>query len=99
MQDIDSSSHLHNNLDRALGTFLYTISCMHCMTVSLSQGGVGLGTCWGVELRSRCSRKRVSNGSESNACSTTCSTASSWCRSSETYHRSSDEPGDERSAR
>ena len=33
-----------------LGTFLYTISCMHCMTVSLAQGGKGLGTCWGVEL-------------------------------------------------
>jgi 2-polyprenyl-3-methyl-5-hydroxy-6-metoxy-1,4-benzoquinol methylase len=50
MQDIDSSSHLHNNLEHPLGTFLYTISCMHCMTVSLAQGGIGLGTCWGVEL-------------------------------------------------
>jgi 2-polyprenyl-3-methyl-5-hydroxy-6-metoxy-1,4-benzoquinol methylase len=50
MQDIDSSSHLHQNLDHPLGTFLYTISCMHCMTVSLAQGGLGLGTCWGVEL-------------------------------------------------
>jgi ubiquinone/menaquinone biosynthesis C-methylase UbiE len=50
MQDIDSSSHLHQNLEHPLGTFLYTISCMHCMTVSLAQGGVGLGTCWGVEL-------------------------------------------------
>jgi hypothetical protein len=50
MQDIDSSSHLHKNLEHPLGTFLYTISCMHCMTVSLAQGGVGLGTCWGVEL-------------------------------------------------
>ncbi len=50
MQDIDSSSHLHKNLEHPLGTFLYTISCMHCMTVSLAQGGQGLGTCWGVEL-------------------------------------------------
>lgn len=50
MQDIDSSSHLHQNLEHPLGTFLYTISCMHCMTVSLAQGGAGLGTCWGVEL-------------------------------------------------
>jgi hypothetical protein len=32
-----------------LGTFLYTISCMHCMTVSLAQGGEGLGTMWGEE--------------------------------------------------
>lgn len=50
MQDIDTSSYLHKNLEHPLGTFLYTISCMHCMTVSLAQGGAGLGTCWGVEL-------------------------------------------------
>lgn len=50
MQDIDSSSELHKNLENPVGTFLYTISCMHCMTVSLAQGGAGLGTCWGVEL-------------------------------------------------
>ena len=28
---------------------LYTISCMHCMTVSLAQGGEGLGAMWGEE--------------------------------------------------
>lgn len=50
MQDIHSSSHLHKNQAHPLGPFLYTISCMHCMTVSLAQGGAGLGTCWGVEL-------------------------------------------------
>lgn len=50
MQDIDSSSELHKNLENPIGTFLYTISYMHCMTVSLAQGGAGLGTCWGVEL-------------------------------------------------
>ena len=50
MQDIDSSSQLHKNLEHPIGTFLYTISCMHCMTVSLARGGAGLGTCWGVEL-------------------------------------------------
>lgn len=49
MQDIDSSSQLHKNLENPIGTFLYTISCMHCMTVSLARGGAGLGTCWGVE--------------------------------------------------
>jgi len=26
------------------------ISCMHCMTVSLAQGGDGLGAMWGMEL-------------------------------------------------
>ena len=37
------------NLDHVLGTFLYTISCLHCMTVSLAQGGDGLGAMWGEE--------------------------------------------------
>jgi SAM-dependent methyltransferase len=49
MQDIDGSSHHHGNLDHPLGPFMYTISCMHCMTVSLAQGGEGLGAMWGVE--------------------------------------------------
>jgi 2-polyprenyl-3-methyl-5-hydroxy-6-metoxy-1,4-benzoquinol methylase len=49
MQDIASSSHLHNNMDHPLGPFLYAISTMHCMTVSLAQGGEGLGTMWGEE--------------------------------------------------
>ncbi|MEX2316535.1 MAG: class I SAM-dependent methyltransferase [Pirellulales bacterium] len=50
MQDILASSHLEKNLDNPLASFLYSISTMHCMTVSLAQGGVGLGTCWGREL-------------------------------------------------
>jgi 2-polyprenyl-3-methyl-5-hydroxy-6-metoxy-1,4-benzoquinol methylase len=50
MQDILASSHLEKNLDNPIATFLYTISTMHCMTVSLAQGGAGLGTCWGREL-------------------------------------------------
>jgi ubiquinone/menaquinone biosynthesis C-methylase UbiE len=49
MQDIKGSSHIHNNIDHPIGTFLYTISCMHCMTVSLAQGGEGLGAMWGEE--------------------------------------------------
>lgn len=50
MQDIAGSSNLHQNRDHILGPFMYTISTMHCMTVSLSQGGAGLGTLWGEEL-------------------------------------------------
>ncbi len=49
MQDIAGSSHVHNNLDHPLGPLLYTISTMHCTTVSLAQGGEGLGTMWGEE--------------------------------------------------
>jgi 2-polyprenyl-3-methyl-5-hydroxy-6-metoxy-1,4-benzoquinol methylase len=50
MQDIKGSSHLVNNLDHPAGPFLYSVSTMHCMTVSLAQGGMGLGTMWGKEL-------------------------------------------------
>ena len=50
MQDIKASSHVEKNHDHPLGTLLYTISCMHCMTVSLAQGGAGLGAMWGREL-------------------------------------------------
>lgn len=49
MQDIRGSSHHHLNLDHPLGILNYTISTMHCMTVSLAQGGMGLGTMWGRE--------------------------------------------------
>ncbi len=49
MQDIAGSTDLHKNLDHPVGPFLYTVSTMHCMTVSLAQGGAGLGTMWGEE--------------------------------------------------
>jgi ubiquinone/menaquinone biosynthesis C-methylase UbiE len=49
MQDIKGSSQVHKNIDHPLGTFLYTVSCLHCMTVSLAQGGEGLGAMWGEE--------------------------------------------------
>lgn len=48
-QDIKGSSHVHMNRDHVLGPLLYTVSCMHCMTVSLAQGGAGLGAMWGRE--------------------------------------------------
>lgn len=50
MQDIRASSLPHENMDHPAGVFLYTISTMHCMTVSLAVGGMGLGTCWGRQL-------------------------------------------------
>jgi 2-polyprenyl-3-methyl-5-hydroxy-6-metoxy-1,4-benzoquinol methylase len=50
MQDILASTHLEKNLENPIAAFLYTISTMHCMTVSLAQGGAGLGTCWGREM-------------------------------------------------
>jgi 2-polyprenyl-3-methyl-5-hydroxy-6-metoxy-1,4-benzoquinol methylase len=49
MQDIKGSSHVYNNVTHPIGTLLYTVSCMHCMTVSLASGGEGLGAMWGEE--------------------------------------------------
>lgn len=49
MQDIRASSRLENNVDHPSAPFLYTVSCLHCMTVSLAQGGAGLGAVWGEE--------------------------------------------------
>jgi 2-polyprenyl-3-methyl-5-hydroxy-6-metoxy-1,4-benzoquinol methylase len=49
MQDISGTSHMDRDIEHPIGTFLYAISCMHCMTVSLAQGGEGLGAMWGEE--------------------------------------------------
>jgi 2-polyprenyl-3-methyl-5-hydroxy-6-metoxy-1,4-benzoquinol methylase len=49
MQDISGTSHVDKDIEHPIGTFLYSISCMHCMTVSLAQGGEGLGAMWGEE--------------------------------------------------
>ncbi len=49
MQDIRASSNVHGNLDHPVAPFLYTISCLHCMTVSLAADGMGLGAVWGEE--------------------------------------------------
>jgi SAM-dependent methyltransferase len=48
-QDIHASSHHHLDSDHPMGAMLYAVSTMHCMTVSLAQGGEGLGTMWGRE--------------------------------------------------
>jgi 2-polyprenyl-3-methyl-5-hydroxy-6-metoxy-1,4-benzoquinol methylase len=50
MQDISGTSHVHRDVEHPIGTFLYTVSCMHCMTVSLAQGGEGVGAMWGEEV-------------------------------------------------
>jgi 2-polyprenyl-3-methyl-5-hydroxy-6-metoxy-1,4-benzoquinol methylase len=49
MVDFAASSHLHENLEMPMAPFAYTISCMHCMTVSLALDGAGLGAMWGEQ--------------------------------------------------
>ena len=53
MLDIRASSLLEENMKHPLAPFLYTISCNHCMTVSLADDGAGLGTMWGEQLASQ----------------------------------------------
>lgn len=54
MCDIRASSHPHENIDVPGAGFLYGISLMHCMTVSLAQeGGTGLGAAWGEQTAVR----------------------------------------------
>ena len=47
--DIAASSNVEDNADHPLGPFLYTMSTMHCMTVSLALDGMGLGAVWGEQ--------------------------------------------------
>jgi SAM-dependent methyltransferase len=53
MVDIHAASRVNENLDIPWATFLYTVSLMHCMTVSLALDGVGLGTVWGHQTATR----------------------------------------------
>lgn len=50
MQDIAASSNTEENMQNPLAPTLYTFSTLHCMTVSLAQGGDGLGTVWGRQV-------------------------------------------------
>lgn len=53
MQDIKAASRVADNFANPIAPFTYTISTMHCMSVSLAQGGMGLGAAWGRELAER----------------------------------------------
>jgi hypothetical protein len=50
MVDIKASSRLEDNIGAPLSAYLYTVSTMHCMSVSLGLDGAGLGTVWGRQL-------------------------------------------------
>jgi len=44
-----AASALEDNLADPIAAYLYTVSTMHCMSVSIAGGGEGLGTAWGTE--------------------------------------------------
>ena len=49
MMDVKASSNLEDNVGNPFAPYLYGISTLHCMTVSLAHGGAGLGTVWGEQ--------------------------------------------------
>jgi 2-polyprenyl-3-methyl-5-hydroxy-6-metoxy-1,4-benzoquinol methylase len=53
MVDIRASSNPHENVGLPGAPFLYGISLLHCMTVSLAQDGAGLGAAWGEQAAVR----------------------------------------------
>lgn len=53
MVDFRASSNLEENVELPWGAYLYTVSLLHCMTISLGQGGAGLGSGWGTQLATR----------------------------------------------
>ncbi|NNH69534.1 class I SAM-dependent methyltransferase [Nocardia uniformis] len=57
MVDIQASSNLEDNMEHPLGPGMYTMSTMHCMTVSLALDGDGLGTMWGEQVATRMLRE------------------------------------------
>jgi trans-aconitate methyltransferase len=50
MIDVWASSQLADNVGVPMAPYLYTMSTMHCMSVSLAGGGPGLGTAWGHQV-------------------------------------------------
>ena len=48
-----ASSQLEENVGNPFGPWMYGMSVLHCMTVSLAEGGTGLGTAWGEQTARR----------------------------------------------
>ena len=48
-----ASSNLEDNIGNPFAPYMYCMSVLHCMTVSLAAGGAGLGTAWGEQTARR----------------------------------------------
>jgi SAM-dependent methyltransferase len=49
MVEPKASSRLEDNIGEPFAPYLYGVSVLHCLTVSLAEGGLGLGTAWGEQ--------------------------------------------------
>ena len=50
MLDVKAATRLEDNLGNPIAPWLYAVSTLHCLTVSLAHRGAGLGAAWGREL-------------------------------------------------
>lgn len=53
MVEPKASSNLEDNIGNPFTPYMYGMSVLHCMTVSLAEGGAGLGTAWGEQTARR----------------------------------------------
>jgi 2-polyprenyl-3-methyl-5-hydroxy-6-metoxy-1,4-benzoquinol methylase len=53
MVEPKASSKLEENIGNPFAPYIYGMSVLHCMTVSLAAGGAGLGTAWGEQTARR----------------------------------------------
>ncbi|WP_281690158.1 class I SAM-dependent methyltransferase [Pseudonocardia thermophila] len=53
MVDINAQSAVADNLGNPFAPWIYGLSTLHCMTVSLAEGGAGLGAAWGEQTARR----------------------------------------------
>jgi SAM-dependent methyltransferase len=53
MVEPKASSRLEDNIGDPFAPYLYGVSVLHCLTVSLAEGGLGLGTAWGEQTARR----------------------------------------------
>jgi len=53
MVDVKGTSDVQEDIKNPFAPFYYGVSLLHCMTVSLAQGGAGLGTMWGEKVARR----------------------------------------------
>ena len=53
MVEPKASSRLEDNIGSPFTPYMYGMSVLHCMTVSLAEGGAGLGTAWGEQAARR----------------------------------------------
>src|SRR5215472_7234649 len=49
MMEPKASSNLEDNIGHPMAPLLYAVSTLHCLTVSLAEGGAGLGTAFGEQ--------------------------------------------------